>query len=171
MPNMHKYLLLALLSVSVSSTAYAQGLGFLNFGVQEEDTEEGAIEAAPSDETTGERVAPNYEDFLADQTKPENLHEDNFTLRIRVLERYTDSTQDFAIKAHSSVIYRNTLLIRAESCVTDFNEIPSNDGGFITVENREGEQLYKGWMFASMPSLTIFEHPDYDILVRGCDVQ
>lgn len=116
-------------------------------------------------------AANDFENFFAQEEEPENLHESGFELTIRVLERYTDTTQDFALGPNNAVIYRNTLLIRTESCVTDFNEIPGNDGGFITVENRDGDMLYKGWIFKSMPSLTVFEHPDYDILVRSCVVQ
>ena len=113
----------------------------------------------------------NFEDFFAAEEKPANLHESDFDLNIRMVERYTDTAQDFVINLQNSVIYKNTLLIRSDSCVTDFNDIPGNDGGYITVENREGEMLYKGWIFKLLPSLTVFEHPDYDILVRGCTVK
>lgn len=115
-------------------------------------------------------VNTDFENFFDQEEKPENLHDNGFELTIRVLERYTDTTQDFTISPNNSVIYRNTLLIRTESCVTDFNNIPGNDGGYLTVENRNGDMLYKGWIFKSMPSLTVFEHPDYDILVRSCVV-
>jgi len=152
---MLKFIFSVALSALAAQTAHAQPLLF-------DDT----INPAPAG-----TIAEPFTDFFADEAPQKNLRQEGFALRIRVLERYTDTTQDFTIFPQEAVIYHNNLLIRAESCVIDFNEIPSNDGGYLTIENREGEKLFEGWVFKSFPSLTVFEHPDYDVLVLGCSVK
>lgn len=127
--------------------------------------------AAQPSATNGDTITQQFENFFEQEEKPKNLHEQGFELTIRMVERYTDTTEDYTISPDTPVIYRNSLLVRAESCVTDFNDIPGNDGGYITVEDRDGKMLFKGWIFKSFPSLTTFEHPEYDILVRGCEVK
>ncbi len=156
---MHKLFVPTVLALGFSTSVLAQPIPLAPTFADIEPTQD--LTQAPT---------TSFDDFFAQEEKPENLHEQGFELSIRVLERFNDTTDDFTISPQNSVIYRNTLLIRAESCVTDFNNIPGNDGGFITVENRDGDMLYKGWIFKSMPSLTVFEHPDYDILVRSCVV-
>lgn len=155
--KMHKLFLNAILFVLIGQAALAQPIGFEN--------------GTTSTVTPTDTLSAQFADFFAEEEKPQNLHEQGFALRIRVLERYTDTTEDFKILPQEAVIYRNTLMIRAESCVTDFDDIPGNDGGYLAIENRDGDQLFKGWVFKSFPSLTVFEHPDYDVLVLGCSVQ
>ena len=150
---MHKLILPTALLCFAAQAAFAQVLPFGEPLTPEADT-----------------ITQQFADFFAQEEMPENLHTDGFELNIRILERYTDTTQDFSINAQDAIIYQNELLVRAESCVTDFDEIPGNDGGYLTVENRMGDKLFKGWVFKSFPSLTTFEHPDYDILVLGCSV-
>ena len=39
-----------------------------------------------------------------------------------------------------------------------------------TIKDNEFEQVFKGWMISSSPSVTPFEHPIYDLWIKDCKI-
>lgn len=66
-----------------------------------------------------------------------------------------------------------TLEIMAQTCVTTPPEDPPESAAFIQIyqvqEDREEQQVFGGWMFASSPALSAMDHPVYDVWVLGCE--
>ena len=66
-----------------------------------------------------------------------------------------------------------TLEIVAQTCVTTPPEDPPESAAFLQIfqvqEDREEQQVFGGWMFASSPALSAMDHPVYDIWVLGCE--
>ena len=38
------------------------------------------------------------------------------------------------------------------------------------IKDNEFEQVFKGWMISSSPSVTPFEHPIYDLWIKDCKI-
>ncbi len=66
-----------------------------------------------------------------------------------------------------------TLEIMAQTCVTTPPEDPPESASFLQIyqiqEDRDEQQVFSGWMFASSPALSAMDHPVYDIWVLGCE--
>ncbi len=68
-----------------------------------------------------------------------------------------------------------TLLIQVFACHRRPPEFPPDAAALLEiVEQRRDDTpiqpLFRGWMFASSPSLSALEHPVYDVIVRDCVV-
>ncbi len=66
-----------------------------------------------------------------------------------------------------------TLEIVAQTCVTTPPEDPPESAAFLQIfqiqEDKEEQQVFGGWMFASSPALSAMDHPVYDVWVLGCE--
>lgn len=66
-----------------------------------------------------------------------------------------------------------TLEIVAKTCVTTPPEDPPESAAFLQIfqiqEDKEEQQVFGGWMFASSPALSAMDHPVYDVWVLGCE--
>lgn len=66
-----------------------------------------------------------------------------------------------------------TLQIIAQTCVTTPPEDPPESAAFLQIfqiqEDKEEQQVFGGWMFASSPALSAMDHPVYDVWVLGCE--
>ncbi len=66
-----------------------------------------------------------------------------------------------------------TLEIVAQTCVTTPPEEPPESAAFVNIfqvqEDKERQQIFGGWMFASSPALSALDHPVYDVWVLGCE--
>lgn len=122
-------------------------------------------------------VAPTktgYEDFLRelgiadDNQVPEEILRENFRVTLRVLNRHMSETTDLTFTDKSGHSFEGELLISVAACIEEHDDIPGNDAAFVTIRGREGEVLFNGWMLRLFPSAAVFEHPRYDVLMRGC---
>ena len=66
-----------------------------------------------------------------------------------------------------------TLEIQAETCITTPPEDPPESASFLQIfqiqEDKDEQQVFSGWMFASSPALSAMDHPVYDVWVLGCE--
>lgn len=85
---------------------------------------------------------------------------DKITARVTELEIRNGETANF-----------HGLRIAVASCFVRPPEEPPEAAAFIDIvddEARPAVPLFRGWMFASSPAVSPFEHPVYDIRVLRC---
>lgn len=86
---------------------------------------------------------------------------DKVTARISTFEGRVGETVPFG-----------TLAITVDACVKRPPDEPPESAAYLLVidkpTNRDAQQLFSGWMFASSPALNPLEHPVYDVWVIDC---
>ena len=66
------------------------------------------------------------------------------------------------------------LIISVQACRVRPPEEPPESAAFLEITDvgyrgSGSSQAFRGWMFASSPSVAAMEHPVYDIWVAGCE--
>jgi len=65
------------------------------------------------------------------------------------------------------------LIIDVKACRVRPPDEPPESAAFLEImdlgRDLQPVQVFRGWMFASSPSLSAMEHPLYDIWVAGCE--
>lgn len=91
---------------------------------------------------------------------------------LRGLDKVTGRISTFTIDVGDVGTFGKTFII-PEACYTRPPEETPENAAFLYVyePSVKGEniELFKGWMFASNPSLSSMEHPVYDIWVLRCE--
>ena len=86
---------------------------------------------------------------------------DKVTGRVRALEAPVGEAVQFGPL---------TIVVRA--CRKRAPEEPPETAAFVEIVERKGSDttvdLFRGWMFASSPSVSALEHPVYDVWVNDC---
>lgn len=119
-------------------------------------------------------VKTDYEDFLSelgigtDRNVPEQILDKDFQVTLRLLNRHMSETTDITLQAQGSRIF-DELLLSVSACIPEHDDIPGNDAAFVTIRGKDGSVLFHGWMMKLYPSAAVFEHPVYDVMVRGCE--
>lgn len=130
--------------------------------VQEEAPEEvETAEAAPSPPV--EPVAPGPR-----QRRPVAL--------VQAVDKITAETMIFEVGVGGRPVrFNNALIVSARACeVTGLGEQTEDSIAYldISLQPRGGQaetrQIFRGWMFASSPSVSGIQHPVYDAWVVGC---
>ena len=93
---------------------------------------------------------------------------------LQVLNKVTARVSTFPAPIGRTVKF-GTLEIIARTCDKRPPEETPESAAFLDVwEVRPGEpaaSVYRGWMFASSPAVSAFEHPVYDVRVLRCLVR
>lgn len=91
---------------------------------------------------------------------------------LRGLDKVTGRISTFTIDVGDVGTFGKTFII-PEACYTRPPEETPENAAFLYVyePSVKGEniELFKGWMFASNPSLSSMEHPVYDVWVLRCE--
>ena len=87
---------------------------------------------------------------------------DKVTGRVSVIETPVDDPIRFG-----------TLDVRVHACRRRPPELPPDSAAWLEIDERKRPEspvatLFRGWMFASSPSLSALEHPVYDVIVLDC---
>jgi hypothetical protein len=90
---------------------------------------------------------------------------------LRALDKVTGRVDQIEVNIEKPYRF-GTIFITAHSCrVTTPEETPES-AVFLDVSEfksgREEMSIFRGWMFASSPSLSAMEHPVYDLWLIGC---
>ena len=86
---------------------------------------------------------------------------------LQALDKTTGRTSFLTVKVGESYEYGD-LMIRVDKCMKRPPEETPENSAFINVIEKEGGEVFKGWMFSSNPALSGMEHPVYDIWVVEC---
>ncbi len=86
---------------------------------------------------------------------------------LQALDKTTGRTSFLTVKVGEPYEYGD-LMIQVDKCMKRPPEETPENSAFINVIEKEGGEVFKGWMFSSNPALSGMEHPVYDIWVVEC---
>jgi hypothetical protein len=103
-----------------------------------------------------------------DQATPPNTWLPRGTAELQALDKVTARSAKLEVKVGSSAEY-GSLTITVKSCVVRPPDQPQNAASFLVItDSHEGEPGFRGWIFSAEPSLSMLEHPIYDVRLLGC---
>ncbi|WP_374274469.1 DUF2155 domain-containing protein [Brevundimonas sp.] len=133
--------------------------------VEDEDEEEEDVEDVAVAEKAEEAAPPGRR-----QRRPVAI--------VRAIDKISAETMTFAVQVGGPPVrFRNTLLFTARACEVSAPDEPIADSvAYLEISTQprtarrrtEPRQVFRGWMFASSPSVNPLEHPIYDAWVVGC---
>jgi hypothetical protein len=94
---------------------------------------------------------------------------------IRALNKVTAQSELIELKQNESVAF-GQLTITAMTCrISDANSQTDYAGLLDILEKKQGvdgamKSLFRGWMYATSPSIVALEHPVYDVTMVGCKI-
>ena len=86
---------------------------------------------------------------------------------LQALDKTTGRTSFLTVKIGEPYAYGD-LIVTVEKCMKRPPEETPENSAFINVTEKEGGEIFHGWMFSSNPALSAMEHPVYDIWVLEC---
>ncbi|MDX9689333.1 MAG: DUF2155 domain-containing protein [Proteobacteria bacterium] len=90
---------------------------------------------------------------------------------LRALDKVTGRVEEIEVNIEKPYRF-GTIFITAHSCRVTTPEETPEAAVFLDVSEfksgREEMSVFRGWMFASSPSLSAMEHPVYDLWLIGC---
>ena len=86
---------------------------------------------------------------------------------LQALDKTTGRTSFLTAKVGEPYDYGD-LIIKVEKCMKRPVEETPENSAFLDVIEKEGGEVFRGWMFSSNPALSGMEHPVYDIWVIEC---
>ena len=92
---------------------------------------------------------------------------------IQILDKITSRLEQQNIEVGKKIRF-NSFEIEVFLCLKRPPEEIPEDFVLISVldeiKDNEFEQVFKGWMISSSPSVTPFEHPIYDLWIKDCKI-
>ncbi|EKY26832.1 hypothetical protein HMPREF0185_02322 [Brevundimonas diminuta 470-4] len=136
--------------------------------------EEVAIQEELPDEIPAEEVAPAPKE----PASPPGVRQRRRIAVIQAVDKTTAETMRFEVEVGGRPVrFGRTLLFKARACEVSASDEMTEDAIAymeVGVQPRglaaptEARQVFKGWMFASSPSVSGLQHPVYDAWVVGC---
>lgn len=97
---------------------------------------------------------------------------------VHAIDKTTAESMQFEVEVGGRPVrFARSLVFKVRACeVTGANELTEDSIAYVEAgiqprsepASNEARQIFKGWMFASSPSLNGLEHPVYDAWVVGC---
>ncbi len=93
---------------------------------------------------------------------------------IRALNKVTAQSQLYKLKPAQTMLF-GQLEITAVTCQASSEKSQTDYAGLFSILERmptgqAPKPLFRGWMYASSPSITALEHPVYDVTMVRCEV-
>ncbi len=136
--------------------------------------EEVAVQEEAPDEIPAEEVAP----APTEPASPPGVRQRRRIAVIQAVDKTTAETMRFEVEVGGRPVrFGRTLLFKARACeVSASDEMTEDAIAYLEVGVQprglaaptEARQVFKGWMFASSPSVSGLQHPVYDAWVVGC---
>lgn len=86
---------------------------------------------------------------------------------LQALDKTTGRTSFLTVKVGEPYTYGD-LVVKIDRCLKRPPEETPEDSVFLNISDKEGTEIFHGWMFSSNPALSAMEHPVYDIWVVEC---
>ena len=87
---------------------------------------------------------------------------------LQVLDKIDAQSTDLTVKVGSSVQYRS-LTIAVRACDTSTKDEKTDATAFLDItDSHPDEPSFHGWMLKSDPSISMLQHPIYDVRVLAC---
>jgi hypothetical protein len=90
------------------------------------------------------------------------------TVKLQALDKVNAQTAALTIKVGGSATF-GSLTITAKACVVRPTDQPADAAAFLAVTDSHPDSPgFNGWMLQDAPSVSMMEHPIYDLRVSGC---
>lgn len=111
----------------------------------------------------------------ADTPPPEPLKRPRYAAAVmQAVDKLTAETLRFETKVGEPVRFKGMVLTVRACETTAADETAPDNVAYVDVQSQplnssvQARQVFRGWMFASSPSLHPFEHPIYDLWLIAC---
>ena len=93
-------------------------------------------------------------------------------VEIKILDKVSSKTSKLTLDINKETKFEN-LIIKVLKCKnSEFDDNPEITAYMqvqdITLDNNDQVFVFNGWTFSSSPSITLFDHPVYDIWLSKC---
>ncbi len=93
-------------------------------------------------------------------------------VEIKILDKISSKTSQLNLKIQNEKKFEN-LIIKVLKCKnSEFDDDPEITAYMqvqdVTFKNNDQVFVFNGWTFSSSPSLSLFDHPVYDIWLTRC---
>ena len=93
-------------------------------------------------------------------------------VEIKILDKVSSKTSQLTLDINKETKFEN-LIIKVLKCKnSEFDDNPEVTAYMqvqdITLDNNDQVFVFNGWTFSSSPSITLFDHPVYDIWLIKC---
>jgi hypothetical protein len=89
-------------------------------------------------------------------------------VKLQALDKVNAQTAALTIKVGTSATF-GSLTIAAKACVVRPSDQPADAAAFLAVtDSHPDAPAFNGWMLQDEPSVSMMEHPIYDLRVIGC---
>ena len=93
-------------------------------------------------------------------------------VEIKILDKVSSKTSKLTLEINKEAKFEN-LIIKVLKCKnSEFDDNPEVTAYMqvqdITLDNNDQVFVFNGWTFSSSPSITLFDHPVYDIWLSKC---
>jgi len=93
-------------------------------------------------------------------------------VEIKILDKVSSKTSQLTLDINKETKFEN-LIIKVLKCKnSEFDDNPEVTAYMqvqdITLDNNDQVFVFNGWTFSSSPSITLFDHPVYDIWLSKC---
>lgn len=137
------------------------------------------VEPTPQEEVTDEDTAEEEVATAAPVEEPTSTVRRRLPVAlVQAIDKTTAETMQFEVEVGGRPVrFSRNLIFKVRACeVTGANELTEDAIAYLEIgvqprsaqPSNEARQVFKGWMFASSPSLNGLEHPLYDAWVVGC---
>ena len=94
------------------------------------------------------------------------------SVEIKILDKISSQTSQISLKVGEENNFEN-LIIKILKCKnSEFDDNPEVTAYMqvqdITLKNKDKVFVFNGWTFSSSPSISLFDHPVYDIWLIKC---
>ena len=87
---------------------------------------------------------------------------------LQALDKVNAQTAVLNVKVGQTASF-GSLSITVQACVVRPPDMPQNAAAYLTITDSHADQPgFQGWMVKSDPSLSMLQHPIYDVRVMGC---
>ena len=132
-------------------------------------------EGPPPPETEAEPALKAESPPPADTPPPEPVKRPRYAAAVmQAVDKLTAETLRFETRVGEPVRFKGMVLTVRACETTAVDETAPDNIAFVDVQSQplnssvQARQVFRGWMFASSPSLHPFEHPIYDLWLIAC---
>ena len=98
---------------------------------------------------------------------PEKKYEKTSGVYLRILDKITGRVVERYVGLEAPFFFK-TLRVKVRACYENCLEDKPEKLAYLLIQEKTPQgmvRVFRGWMFASNPSLCVFEHPIYDLWV------
>jgi hypothetical protein len=87
---------------------------------------------------------------------------------LQALDKINAQTMTLTVKTGQTATF-GSLSIAVQACAIRPPDMPQDATAYLTITDSHPDQPgFRGWVLKSDPSLSMLEHPIYDVRVVGC---